>query len=739
MSSSSWRQRTDTGNTPYWGERDGESWPVWSSVAPPPPQTSDGAAVQLPERTTPLVEGSVSEPAFQTSARSSNQWGDWTWGQPWSSGAWGNGAWRGDDWQRWGQWNNGGGGTSKGDYSDPPAWGGWGSYRLWKKALRRWDANTDVPVWRRFEKLCKQLDWDLQGRFEHVPEQVLGSPGYLDAVLNILDVIAGEKNATEKRRVVRAALFEGQRRKEETLSQFALRREQEFLGADRYLTIPSELKAFIIEETAGLSRQDVQNLRTVDFDKVVNALKMLDVEEEPITRGKSSLFAGVADTENDDAEDDDDSSEDEISLLLYEDEVEAFLTSVDGVDEKEAVAMLAAWDKEQREDSDKRKTWKANKDRKMAAKKDRRVFKKKAWPRLSIADLKEVTKCANCGQKGHWKDECPNPFKAKDPKGSPPGKRAISFVYLGVNDEEGRDAGFVGGACWSGGTANTHLDDEIEGPISRKNGFLPVHTVEPYDPITHEHEDTILHEACVTKLPSDELYDTNPFEHGDTIPRKIGVGELSHDELYGTIPRKIDLPKPFRPQKSDPFQCTKTGCHWSGAVLLDHSLRTLIEETHRHATSNLVFLTLDPGHAILDIGAGQDLIGRESYEPLSERLRQQGLQCIRLAGDPPAAHGVGGQANPLFQALIPCILGGVPGVIRATVVKENVPQLLSEGLLEATGANINMRTNVITYQELGATEPMLRRWSGHRVVDIARWDGGSFPVPSPLKAEFKLQ
>ena len=42
--------------------------------------------------------------------------------------------------------------THKGDFSDPPAWGGWASYRLWKKALIRWNQNTHVPVWRPFPK-----------------------------------------------------------------------------------------------------------------------------------------------------------------------------------------------------------------------------------------------------------------------------------------------------------------------------------------------------------------------------------------------------------------------------------------------------------------------------------------------------------------------------------------------------------------------------------------------------------
>ena len=150
----------------------------------------------------------------------------------------------------------------------------------------------------RFETLSKQPAWDLQSRLEHVAEEVLASPAYLDTVLKILDAIAGEKDASEKRRVVRAALFDGARKRDETLSQFAARREQELAGAGRYLTIPSE-------ETSGLFRQGTQNLRTltggsVDYDRVLNSLKMLDVEEEPLTKGKASLFTGITEDESDD-------------------------------------------------------------------------------------------------------------------------------------------------------------------------------------------------------------------------------------------------------------------------------------------------------------------------------------------------------------------------------------------------------------------------------------------------------
>ena len=249
--------------------------------------------------------------------------------------------------------------------------------------------------------------------FEHVDEKVLAGPGYLQAIFGILDGIAGEKDVSEKRRVVRAALFEGQRKKDETLSQVAVRREQEFAGADRYLTIPSELKAFILEETAALSRQGVQNLRTLtggaaDFDKMVRALKTLDVEEEPLTRDKGSFLTGAAQSDDGDEADGQDDEGSEASLEDTE-RVEAFLAEVSGVEEGVALEMLAAFEKEAGNQPPRRRTWKQNKDRKLAAKKDRRVFSR---PRVSMSDLKERTRCANCGERGHWQAECKRPYRS---------------------------------------------------------------------------------------------------------------------------------------------------------------------------------------------------------------------------------------------------------------------------------------------------------------------------------------
>ena len=98
------------------------------------------------------------------------------------------------------------------------------------------------------------------------------------------------------------------------------------------------------------------------------------------------------------------------------------------------------------------------------------------------------------------------------------------------------------------------------------------------------------------------------------------------------------------------------------------------------ATDQACFLELSPGEAIVDPGASQDLVGLRSFEKLQAKLKENGLRTIKLQETPSKASGVGGVAKTLFMALAPCILGGQPGVIKLTVVEDDIPQLLSIGL-----------------------------------------------------------
>ena len=151
-----------------------------------------------------------------------------------------------------------------------------------------------------------------------------------------------------------------------------------------------------------------------------------------------------------------------------------------------------------------------------------------------------------------------------------------------------------------------------------------------------------------------------------------------------------------------------------------------------------VLIALPPGHAIVDSGAGQDLIGKPAYDKLKEKLKERGPRPVELKEKSGAALGVGGKAKTLFLSLIPCVLGGAPGIVRITVVQQDIPHLLSIGLLESLGSIIDIKGNVLKYENYDSEDFMFRMSSGHRTIDVTKWDGGSFPVPQQVRDQYGL-
>jgi hypothetical protein len=293
-------------------------------------------------------------------------------------------------------------------------------------------------MWRRHEKLLRSLDWDLQARFEHVGEAEFQGEAYLDIFFGILDVLAGEKESSEKRRIIRRALYEGARKPEESLAQYSLRRESEFTQADRFVQLPNDMKGFMLEEQSGLSKQGLQNLRALTggssgFDVVKKALRAIDTEEESMCRPKGSnyfLEHQEVPAETFDAQPYEAPVEEDILDSEAGDEVFYVISHMD-LEEEDALSFLADWQK-------KKKTWGENKELKNALRKDRRHFedvgsraqRDPAAPnrrKKNIAELKRITRCANCGEKGHWRAECQQPYKPKSDKS----KSFTAFAYLG--------------------------------------------------------------------------------------------------------------------------------------------------------------------------------------------------------------------------------------------------------------------------------------------------------------------
>ena len=237
----------------------------------------------------------------------------------------------------------------------------------------------------------------------------------------------------------------------------------------------------------------------------------------------------------------DEVEDDEVS----EDDVDAIFFAIEqqGMFEDDAVNFLAEW-------KGRKRTWAQNKELKAARKKDRRHFdgersqRPEVRKKLSVDELKKITRCRNCQQLGHWKEDCKSPYVPRQAGSSQSGKsnrdNGSAFAFLGVAPMN------TSGKC-------EHLWN---------------------------------------------------FHGGE-------------------------------------------GCAQS-------------------------FLELPPGFAVIDPGASQDLIGKKAFERLTDKLKDHGLQPVILPGDPPPASGIGGQARPLFCALTPCFLGGKPGVVKLTVLDEDI-------------------------------------------------------------------
>lgn len=76
--------------------------------------------------------------------------------------------------------------------------------------------------------------------------------------------------------------------------------------------------------------------------------------------------------------------------------------------------------------------------------------------------------------------------------------------------------------------------------------------------------------------------------------------------------------------------------------------------------------------------------------------------------------------------------------MKITVVQQDIPHLLSIGLLESLGSIIDIKGNVLKYENYDAEDQMHRMSSGHRTIDVTKWEGGEFPVPQQLRDQYGL-
>ena len=97
------------------------------------------------------------------------------------------------------------------------------------------------------------------------------------------------------------------------------------------------------------------------------------------------------------------------------------------------------------------------------------------------------------------------------------------------------------------------------------------------------------------------------------------------------------------------------------------------ERRHFFLGASWTFVTLDPGEILSDSGAQEGLVGKQQLDKWCTLLAEHSLQVEWSQEKPESASGIGGMTKPIGVVYVPVGLAGCHGVIRFTVVEQDVP------------------------------------------------------------------
>ena len=145
-------------------------------------------------------------------------------------------------------------------------------------------------------------------------------------------------------------------------------------------------------------------------------------------------------------------------------------------------------------------------------------------------------------------------------------------------------------------------------------------------------------------------------------------------------------------------------------------------------TGGFCGIVTKPSQGIVDTAAEGGLIGDVALKRHESELRRFGLKC-KWIPKVSSAKGVGGNAKVVGVTLIPVGIGGINGILEATVVEGEVPLLLPIGMLKTLGAVIDLQNDVMRLRNHNITVDLETMSSGHVAVDVTSFEDGDFQVP----------
>lgn len=139
-------------------------------------------------------------------------------------------------------------------------------------------------------------------------------------------------------------------------------------------------------------------------------------------------------------------------------------------------------------------------------------------------------------------------------------------------------------------------------------------------------------------------------------------------------------------------------------------------------------ITTHGAFGLVDTAAQSGLIGEEALKRLEGTLKEYGLR-VKHTDRKAQARGVGGEAAVRGVVEIPLGLGGINGVLEATVVKEEVPLLIPVRLLRDLRCVIDFSTERVEFKKHGHQTFMNILPSGHAAISITEFEVGGWRLP----------
>ena len=143
------------------------------------------------------------------------------------------------------------------------------------------------------------------------------------------------------------------------------------------------------------------------------------------------------------------------------------------------------------------------------------------------------------------------------------------------------------------------------------------------------------------------------------------------------------------------------------------------------------FVALDPGEVLWDTGTQEGIVGEQHLNQWCKLLAEYGLQVEWSQEQPEFASGIGGATRPIGVVYVPVGLAGCNGIIRFTVVEQDVSPLLPVGVMRTLQASLDLHNNSdkVILRQFGGESSLRTLKSGHTAIRADQFDLDGWQLP----------